>query len=213
VTAPLATDQADAIAHGVKALGLTVSAGDVARLASHLALIEKWNAVHNLTAVRDPARMVTQHVLDSLSVSAHIPANATVLDVGSGAGFPGLPLAITRPDLQLTVLDSNQKKAAFLQHAIATLKIHNATSICTRVETWVTPQRFSIVLSRAFSELQEFAALARNMLATSGRLLAMKGVYPHDEIARLPPSVTVESIATLQVPGLDAERHLVIATF
>jgi 16S rRNA (guanine527-N7)-methyltransferase len=213
VTTTHTTDHAEAITKGVQALGLAVSAGDIARLASHLTLIEKWNAVHNLTAVRDQARMVTQHLLDSLSVSAHIPDHATVLDVGSGAGLPGLPLAIARPDLQVTVLDSNQKKAAFLQHAIATLKIENATSICTRVEAWATPQRFSIVLSRAFSELQEFAALSRNLLAPSGRLLAMKGVYPHDEIARLPPTVTVESVVTLRVPGLDAARHLVIAKF
>jgi 16S rRNA (guanine527-N7)-methyltransferase len=202
---------AEAIAQGAKALGLTIAPSDVIRLANHLALIEKWNAVHNLTAVRDPARMVTHHVIDSLSASKYIPHGATVLDVGSGAGFPGLPLAITRPDLQVTVLDSIQKKAAFLQHSIATLKIHNATSVCTRVEAWATAQRFSIVVSRAFSELQEFALLSRNLLAPDGRLFAMKGVYPHDEIARLPSSVTIETVALLHVPGLDAARHLVIA--
>lgn len=203
----------DAIAHGAAALGLAISPSDAARLASHLVLIEKWNAVHNLTAVRDRARMVAQHVIDSLSVSQYIPHGATVLDVGSGAGFPGLPLAITRPDLQVTVLDSIHKKVAFLQHSIATLKIHNATSVCTRVEAWSTDERFSIVVSRAFSGLQEFAALCRPLLAPAGRLFAMKGVYPHDEIARLPSSVMIESVASLHVPGLDAVRHLVIAKF
>lgn len=199
----------DAIAQGAQAIGLHLGSDIVSRLANHLALIEKWNAVHNLTAVRDQARMVTQHVLDSLSIAAFLPSGTALLDVGSGAGFPGLSLAIARPDLQVTVLDSNQKKAAFLQHCVGALCIDNATSVCVRVERWTAPALFPIIVSRAFSELQEFAALCGHLLTPTGRLLAMKGVYPHDEIARLPPSITVQSVEPLMVPGLDATRHLV----
>ncbi len=209
---PVDGDHADAIAKGARAMGLDLSQDSASRLAGHLTLIEKWNAVHNLTAVREPSRMVTQHVLDSLSIMAFFPQGALVLDVGSGAGFPGLTLAIARPDLRVTVLDSNQKKTVFLQHCIGALKITNAESVCARVEHWIAPHAFQFIVSRALSELQEFVGLSRRLLAPGGRLFAMKGIYPHDEIARLPEKVTVQGVEPLVVPGLDASRHLVIVS-
>jgi 16S rRNA (guanine527-N7)-methyltransferase len=210
VNASVDIDQSDALARGAQAMGMQLPPEAIARLTQHLALIEKWNAVHNLTAIRDRASMVTHHVLDALTLSAFLPHGVTLLDVGSGAGFPGLTLAIARPDLQVTVLDSNQKKAAFLQQTIGALKIANATSVCARVERWIAPHPFEVIVSRALAELQEFAALSRHLLKPQGRLFAMKGVYPHDEIARLPPSVIVERVEPLVIPGLDATRHLVI---
>ncbi len=202
----------DAIAKGALAMGLDLSPDTVSRLTSHLGLVEKWNAVHNLTAVRDPSKMVTQHVLDSLSIAAFLPHGALVLDVGSGAGFPGLTLAIARPDLRVMVMDSNQKKAGFLQHCIGALRIDNAAGVCARVERWIAPHPFQFIVSRALSELQEFVRLTRHVLAPGGRLFAMKGIYPHDEIARLPENVTVQGVEPLVVPGLDASRHLVIVS-
>jgi len=212
VITPIDADHTGAIARGVLAMGLDLSPDKVSRLAGHLALIEKWNAVHNLTAVRDLSKMVTQHVLDSLSIATFLPQGALVLDVGSGAGFPGITLAIARPDLRVTVLDSNQKKAAFLQHCIGVLKIDNATGVCARAERWIAPNQFQFIVSRALSELQEFVDLSMHLLAPGGRLLAMKGIYPHDEIARLPEKVTVQGVESLVVPGLEASRHLVIVS-
>lgn len=210
MNAPAEIDQSDALARGAEAMGINLPPAALSRLIQHLALIEKWNAVHNLTAVRDRAGMVTHHMLDSLTLSAFLPQGTALLDAGSGAGFPGLALAIARPDLEITVLDSNQKKSAFLQQTIGTLKIANATSVCARVERWIAPRPFPVIVSRALAELQEFAALSRHLLAPQGRLFAMKGVYPHDEIARLSASIIVERVEPLVIPGLDATRHLVI---
>jgi len=186
--------------------------GASAKLAAYLALLAKWNRTHNLTAIRDPERMVTHHVLDALAVLPHLPARAalSLLDVGSGGGVPGLPLAIARPAWRVVVLDSSHKKGAFLQQAIIELGLANAEAAIVRVEDYAPPAPFDIVISRAFSDLATFAQSSARHLAPGGRLVAMKGVFPDEEIALLPPAFRVVASPALTVPGLDAERHLIV---
>jgi 16S rRNA (guanine527-N7)-methyltransferase len=194
---------------GLLALGVASSDDQVARLERHLALLEKWNRVYNLTAIREPERMVTHHLLDSLSILPHV-RGPNVLDVGSGAGLPGIPLAIAAPGLAVTLLDSNYKKVAFLQQAVAELHLANVTVVAARVESWATDARFETIVSRAFADLGEFVAAAARLLAPGGTIAAMKGVHPHDEIERLPAGFRVREVLKLDVPLLDAERHLVL---
>jgi 16S rRNA (guanine527-N7)-methyltransferase len=165
--------------------------------------------VHNLTAVREGDAMVSLHVLDSLSVLPHLGGARTLVDVGSGGGFPGIPLAIAREDLAVTLVDSSHKKCSFLEQAKAELGLKNVNVACERVENWRPEGGFDIVVSRAFSELSDFVAQAKHLVAPGGRLLAMKGVYPYDEIARLPPTHRAARVEELRIPGLDAKRHLV----
>jgi 16S rRNA (guanine527-N7)-methyltransferase len=176
------------------------------KLLDYLALLQKWNKVHNLTAVRDPEEMVTLHLLDSLSVLPYIKAKR-LLDVGSGAGLPGIPLAICLPDLQVTVMDSSHKKASFMRQAKAELDIPNLEVICGRVEKYHPEQLFDIVISRAFSDLAEFVALTGHLCAPGAQWLAMKGVYPYEELAQL--KIQPSQVVPLNVPGLTAQRHLV----
>lgn len=194
---------------GLRAMGLDLGAEAQARLTQHLELLAKWNRVHNLTAVRETGQMVVVHVLDSLSLVPHLGGARTLLDVGTGAGFPGVPLAIARPDLAVTVIDSSHKKCAFLDQVKAELKLANLTVVCQRVEQWKPPHRFDVVVSRAFAELSDFVSQAGHLAAPGGRLLAMKGVHPFEEIARVPPSHRVSQVVELEVPSLDARRHLV----
>lgn len=194
---------------GLTALEIDLEAPAVDRLLDFIALLQKWNAVHNLTAVRDADRMVDQHLLDSLAVLPHLKPGRLV-DVGSGGGLPGIPLAIARPELAVTLLDSSHKKTAFLRQAAAELDLPNVTVECQRVETWRPEQLFDNVISRAFSELAQFYALAHHLLAPEGVLLAMKGLYPHEELAQLPASASVREVKALSVPGLAAQRHLVV---
>lgn len=198
------------IAEGAGAMGVALAADAASRMAAHLELIAKWNRVHNLTAVRETGQMVVLHVLDSLSLLPHLGGARTVLDVGTGPGFPGVPLAIARPDLRITLLDSSHKKSAFLEQAKAELKLANVDVVCERVEQWHPPQGFDAVVSRAFADLNDFVAQARHLAAPGGRFLAMKGVYPYEEIARVPASHRVSEVVELTVPTLDAKRHLVM---
>jgi 16S rRNA (guanine527-N7)-methyltransferase len=199
---------AQQLAQGVSELGLTLPAGAQERLLGYLGLLQKWNRVYNLTAVREPHRMVSQHLLDCLAATPHITAE-TLLDVGSGAGLPGIPLALALPDCRVTLLDANHKKAAFLRQAVTELKLANTEVVCERAETWKPRAAFAVVISRAFSELAEFVSLAGRHVADGGRLLAMKGVHPYEEIAQLPRDWQVLEVIALQVPGLRAQRHLV----
>lgn len=198
------------IEEGVHALHASMPAGGFARLAAHIELVAKWNRVHNLTAVREADQMVVLHVLDSLSLLAHLGDAKSVLDVGTGAGFPGVPVAIARPDLPVTLLDSSRKKCAFLEQAKTEIGLANVTVACERVEAWRPAQRYDTVVSRAFAELSDFVVQARHLVAPGGRLLAMKGVYPFEEIARVPASHKVAEVVELKVPSLDAKRHLVL---
>lgn len=197
------------IAEGAAAMGLELPGPSIAKLAAYLELVEKWNRVHNLTAVRETSQMVALHLMDSLSVLPHVADAATLLDVGSGAGLPGIPLAIARPAMRVTLLDSSHKKCAFLQQAKTELGLANVEVVCDRVENWNPPQRFAVVVSRAFSDLADFVEQAKHLVAPGGRLMAMKGVYPFEEITRLPASHRAQVIE-LRVPSLDASRHVVL---
>jgi len=197
------------LAEGLSAMGLALSDDTQARLIAYLRLIEKWNRVHNLTAVREPEQMVVLHLLDSLTVLPHVAGMTSLLDVGTGAGLPGIPLAIARPSLQVTLLDSNHKKTTFLTQAKAELGLANVRVVSERVESWQPEKKFDAVVSRAFSELSDFVTQARHLVAPGGAMLAMKGVYPFDEIAKVPATHRVENVLELNVPTLDAKRHLV----
>ena len=200
------------IGDGAAALHLPLAPAQCATLAAYIALLEKWNRAYNLTAIREPGRMVTHHVLDSLAVLAHLPAHKDlrVLDVGSGGGLPGIPLAIARPDWQVTLVDPVHKKAAFLAQATIELALGNVTAQAKRVEDLPHDATYDVVISRAFADLATFATLAGRLVAGSGMLVAMKGVHPVDEIAHLPPEFTVIATPKIDVPGLHAARHLVI---
>lgn len=190
-------------------LDIDLDEGQVKRLERYVALLQKWNRVYNLTAIRDVERMVTHHLVDSLAVVPYI-TGPRVLDVGSGAGLPGIPLAIARRDFRVTLLDSNQKKAAFLRQAIAELGLPNAEVRAERVETWSAPQGFETILARAFAPLSELIVKSRHLLASGGVLAAMKGAYPAVELASLPAGFRVRDVIKLHVPGVDAERHLIL---
>ncbi len=196
------------IIEGSERLNIPLPVDASRRLTNYLTLLERWNRAYNLTAVRDPAAMVVRHLLDSLSILPWLQG-PKVLDVGSGAGLPGLPLAITRPDCAFCLLDSNGKRTRFLIQAVAELQLPNVSVIRSRVEDYQPATRFNSVVSRAFATLADMAANAGRLCAPDGRLLAMKGVFPDDELARLPPGYIVVGVYPLHVPHLEAERHLV----
>ncbi len=210
--AATAHSDADALAAGLAALHVTMDAAQRARLVAFLALLAKWNKTYNLTAIREPARMVTHHLLDALAVLPHLPPQARlrVLDVGSGGGIPGIPLAIARPDWRLTLVDANHKKVAFLTQAAIELPLPNVDAQATRVEDYAPAAPFDVVISRAFSDLATFAAGSMRHLAPGGLLVAMKGVHPQEELAELSPEVKLVAAPALIVPGLEATRHLII---
>jgi 16S rRNA (guanine527-N7)-methyltransferase len=197
------------LAAGIAALGLALPEGAEAKLLTYLALLDKWNRVYNLTAVRDAERMVSHHLLDSLAAVPFFQ-DGSVLDVGSGGGLPGIPLAIARPQVRVTLIDSIAKKTAFLLQAKAELGLGNLTVVTGRVEDYRPAEGFDAITSRAFSDLKEFVALTRHLLKPGGCWLAMKGLYPNEEIAQLPPGVKVSADHALVVPGLDATRHLIV---
>ena len=209
MTAQVLLSLEEQLAAGVGALGLALSAADQHRLLTYLALLDKWNRVYNLTAVRETERMVSHHLLDSLAIMPYVETGR-VLDVGSGGGLPGIPLAIARPELQVTLIDSVAKKTAFLLQAKAELGLENVSVVTGRVETHQDPAGFDTITSRAFSDLKEFVTLTRPLLAPGGRWLAMKGLYPHEEIAQLPDWVRLSAEHVLSIPGLNATRHLII---
>jgi 16S rRNA (guanine527-N7)-methyltransferase len=196
------------LAQGLAELNLPLPAAAREQLAGYMALLHKWNKVYNLTAVREPRKMLGHHVLDSLAVVAHV-SGTNLLDVGSGGGLPGIPLAIALPRAQITLLDSSQKKAAFLKQAVIELGLRNVAVVCDRAEAWETSQRFDLVVSRALTDLPEFVRLAGRLVARGGALAAMKGVYPHEELAQLPAGWTVKGVEEIEVPGLHAARHWV----
>ena len=206
------TESGAALEAGVARLGLALPAGGADRLASYLALLAKWNRTFNLTAIREPERMVTHHALDSLAVVPALPAmrSLRVLDVGSGGGLPGIPIAIARPDAEVVLVDANGKKATFLQQAAIELPLANVTAVAARVEDYRSSAPFDVVISRAFADLATFAELARKHVAPGGALYAMKGVHPDEELAELPDDVEVVSATRLDVPGLDGARHLIV---
>lgn len=203
----VAIDLSEKLSNGLAAMGLVLSPAVQQKMLDYLSLLAKWNKVHNLTAVRELEDMVTLHLLDSLAVLPHLSASH-VLDVGSGGGLPGIPLALALPELQMTVLDSSHKKATFLRQAKAELGLDNLQVVCERVEVYQPKQKFDAIISRAFSDVSEFVRLTQHLLAQDGMWLAMKGVHPYDELAQT-TDVTAQ-VLTLTIPELDAQRHLVV---
>ena len=197
------------LSRGLDQLGLALDGEARQRLLDYLALLQKWNRVYNLTAVRDPVQMVSNHLLDSLILVRYLSPRR-LLDVGTGAGLPGIPLAIAWPSTPVTLLDSNHKKTAFLRHAAAELKLRNVEVITDRVEHWQAPEPFGLIVARAFSDIAQFVASTLHLLASDGWLAAMKGVFPREELAHLPPQVRVREVIELDVPGLNAARHLLL---
>jgi 16S rRNA (guanine527-N7)-methyltransferase len=199
---------------GLQALGLVLPQGGAARLLAYVALLAKWNRAYSLTAVNDPGQMVTHHLLDSLAalpaLEQAVPAIRRVADIGSGAGLPGIPLAVARPRWEVALVEPSQKKAAFLRQAVIELALGNVEVVARRAEQWHPAARFDVVVSRALAELADFAAVAGHLCAPGGRLAAMKGVHPDAELAQLPGGVGAERTVALEVPGLAARRHLVI---
>jgi 16S rRNA (guanine527-N7)-methyltransferase len=181
-------------------------------LARYLALMLRWNTAYNLTAIRDPREMVTKHLLDSLAMAPFVGTTVGVpnlADLGTGAGLPGIPLAIAHPDLRVTLVESNGKKARFMREALRTLGLSNAEVAESRIEALDRPGEFAAITARALATLPLILELGGHLIAPGGVLLAMKGARPNEEIAALPPGWTVRGMRPLPVPGLDAERHLV----
>jgi len=193
---------------GLAALGLDPSLSPPLR--RYLDLLARWNRTYNLTAIRDPGEMVTLHLLDSLSMHAHMAGVRRLADLGTGAGLPGIPLAIALPALEVTLVESNGKKARFLREAVRQLGLSNARVAESRAEAVDMPAAFDAITARAMATLGDILAVGAHLLAPGGRLLAMKGGRPDAEIAELPAGWVVEAIHPLAVPGLAAERHLVV---
>ena len=188
---------------------LDVSPAQQEKLMDYLALMFKWNAVYNLTSLRDPMQMVTHHLLDSLAAVPAFARARNVLDVGSGGGLPGIVLAIVRPDMKVSMIDTVHKKTAFLTQVKAELELANVTVYTARVEQLQVSDKFDVITSRAFADLSDFVNWSCHLLADGGRYIALKGVAPRDEQERLPADWTVTGLEPLQVPRLGAERHLV----
>ncbi len=202
-----------ALDHGLGELALTLPVDAREQLLRYVALLAKWSRTYNLTAIRNPLEMVSQHLLDSLAVIPYLPmpsGDAVLADVGSGAGLPGIPLAIARPAWRVTLNDASQKKCAFLRQATIELALRNVEVQEGRVEAWLPARRFEVVISRAFAELASFVSACRHLVARGGALAAMKGTYPGEELGRLPACCRCDQAFPLRVPLLDAERHLVL---
>lgn len=192
---------------GCVALGLDFSSLVLRRLMQYLDLLVRWNKVHNLTAVRDREDMVTLHLLDSLAVLPYINVRR-LLDVGSGGGLPGIPIALTNPEIKVTVIDSSQKKTTFLRQVKLDMGLDNLDVVCSRVEDYIPENPYELIVSRAFSELGMFVKLTQHLLASKAGWLAMKGMIPYEEIAAL-KGISAE-VKAINVPGLEAQRHLVL---
>ena len=203
----LPPDVASELQHGLQAMGL--GAALATPLLAYLALLVRWNRTYNLTAIRDPREMVTRHLLDSLAMAAHVDSGR-LADLGTGPGLPGIPLAIAHPQLQVTLVESNGKKARFLREAVRQLGLDNARVAESRAEALDEPGAFDNLTARAMDTLAGIIRVGGHLLRPGGQLLAMKGVHPHEEIAQLPPDWEVREVRPLQVPGLVGDRHLVV---
>lgn len=190
-------------------ISLNINPQYVTSLLLYIELLEKWNKVYNLTAIRERSQIVSKHIFDSLSILPHIQGHR-LLDIGTGAGLPGLVLAIVQPNLHCVLLDSNAKKTRFLQQAIIALQLNNVDIVTNRIEQYVSSDLFNTITCRAYSNLQDFYQQAIHLCAPEGKLLAMKGEYPQDEIAKLQSQHILVQTVALHVPQLNAERHLVI---
>jgi 16S rRNA (guanine527-N7)-methyltransferase len=194
---------------GIRELELDLTGTQQGQLMDYLALMAKWNKVYNLTSLRDPMQMVTHHLLDSLAAVPAFAGAANVLDVGAGGGLPGIVLAIARPDMSVSLVDTVHKKTAFLTQVKAELGLANVTVYTARVEQLAVPRKFDVITSRAFADLSDFVNWSGHLLEEGGRFIALKGVAPPDEQRRIPSDWKVSELRALRVPRLEAERHLV----
>ena len=198
---------------GAADMGVALSEVQAGKLLDYLDLLQKWNKAYNLTAVRERPAMLTQHLLDSLSIVPHLPPG-DLLDVGSGGGLPGIPLAILQPERSITLIDTVGKKVAFLKQAAMTLGLKNLSAVSDRIESWTPPENhragFALITARAYATLATLVGQTRRLLAENGAWYAMKGVFPDAEMAELPSDVAVKAVIPLQVPRLGAERHLIV---
>jgi 16S rRNA (guanine527-N7)-methyltransferase len=208
---PPATDAelAPRLTEGLAALGLKLPPEVQARLLAYVRLLAKWNAAYNLTAVRDPRDMIVRHLLDSLAVAPFLQGPA-VLDLGTGAGLPGIPLALARPQFRFVLLDASAKKTRFVTQAVSELGLANVEVVQARVERYPATARFDTILTRAVGRIADMLRASGRLLAPEGRFLAMKGSDPQAELAALPPGYIARAVVPLQVPGLKAARHVVI---
>jgi len=195
---------------GSRELGIELDDNQVRQLLAYLTLLSRWNVVYNLTAIRSPKAMITHHLLDSLAVVPHLKNVGHILDVGAGAGLPGIVLAIVCPDTPVSLIDTVQKKTAFLSQVKAELRLKNVIVHTGRVEKLRIPEKFDAIVSRAFSDLSQFVTLSEHLLAPDGKFYAMKGMLPESEMAALPSGLKVKAVVPLKVPFLDAERHLLV---
>ena len=202
-------DNRQKLQSGLKEMGLDLSGEQQDKLLAYVEMLKKWNKTYNLTALRDESQIISHHLLDSLTLPPYLEGAQTMLDVGSGGGQPGIPAAVCRPDLQITLLDANTKKTSFLQQAAIELELKNVRVVSGRVEA-VQGLRADVITSRAFAELADFVNWTAHLLQDGGCWAAMKGGYPAAEIDRLPDSVCVERVDKIRVPQLNAERHMVI---
>jgi 16S rRNA (guanine527-N7)-methyltransferase len=200
---------AQVLEEGIVEMGLDVSPAQREQLMDYLGLMFKWNSVYNLTSLRDPMQMVTHHLLDSLAAVPAFSQAHNVLDVGSGGGLPGIVLAIVRPDMKVSMIDTVHKKTAFLTQVKAELGLAKVTVYTMRVEQLTVSDKFDVITSRAFADLSDFVNWSSHLLAAGGRYIALKGVAPEEERQRLPDDWRVTGVQALQVPRLGAERHLV----
>ncbi|WKZ12624.1 MAG: 16S rRNA (guanine(527)-N(7))-methyltransferase RsmG [Gammaproteobacteria bacterium] len=206
---PLPAEVGRCLDAGLAQLGVPDSAGRAAALVRYLELLQRWNRAYNLTSVTEPRDMAVRHILDSVSARPFL-AGARVLDAGSGAGLPGIPLALLEPARHFTLLDSVGKKVSFLRQAVLELRLANATPVQARLENWDAALAFDTVICRALGTLTAFASLCGRLLAPGGRLVAMKGRFPREELDELPRPWRVVEARRVTVPGLEAERHFVV---
>jgi 16S rRNA (guanine(527)-N(7))-methyltransferase GidB len=200
----------DMLVKGSREMGIDLDESQIGQLLAYLTLLSRWNTVYNLTAIRSPDAMITHHLLDSLAVVSALKEARHILDVGSGAGLPGIVLAILYPETPISLIDAVQKKTAFLSQVKAELRLKNVTVHTGRVEKLRIPEKFDAIISRAFSDLSQFVELSGHLLADAGKFYAMKGTLPEKEMAALPAGLKVQAVVPLKVPFLDAERHLIV---
>ncbi|WP_313033839.1 16S rRNA (guanine(527)-N(7))-methyltransferase RsmG [Massilia alkalitolerans] len=197
------------LADGIKDMHLDVSAAQQDKLLDYLALMNKWNSVYNLTSLRDPMQMVTHHLLDSLAAVPAFMDARNVLDVGAGGGLPGVVLAICRPDMKLSMIDTVHKKTAFLKQVKAELELANVAVHTMKVQELDVSDKFDVITSRAFADLTDFLNWSGHLLAEGGKFIALKGTAPAEEQERIPAEWRISGLQPLQVPRLGAERHLI----
>jgi 16S rRNA (guanine527-N7)-methyltransferase len=205
---PVSKDLIRLLQEGLQSLAIQITDDQQAKLIAFVELLHKWNRVYNLTAVRDPRQMIQRHLLDSLSVM-HFLQGTRVVDIGAGAGLPGIPLAIALPEKQFVLVDSNRKKTRFLQQAKTELALEQVEVVCSRIENYEPAQMFDSVISRAFTSLQQMAEWSSHLLTENGVLLAMKGHYPEAEMTELANSFEIKAVHKIDFPGLDADRYLI----